>query len=217
MVDIYVYTYEDSNWELQSKSSNQPNSGHASVRMGRLEKRVQATCIHVTVGQVNDASLEDDRELVESLHSITLPFPSRVGIWSGLLFSVHNDRTANDKRAEEIRRGLFSRQCSQWCNRKKEKIPNDVIKSLPPCPPTLDRAQLPNSGLEEENFESSLYTTSYHNQWMSTFHPEASVCYVQATVRRLAFVTNSTVSQSKANTHYLCVYIQWQSWTAVLL
>ena len=47
-------------------------------------------------------------------------------------------------------------------NRNKENIPEELIESLPPCSPSLDRAQLPNSGLEEERFESSLYTTSYN-------------------------------------------------------
>ena len=186
---IYMYNYEKNTWETNTKRINRQNSGHAMLRMGALEKVVKATCIHVTVGRVNDTSVDDDGKLIESLHSTkSIPFPSRVGIWSGLFFSVFNSRTATDKRAKTIRRDLFNRRCSGWRSRMKETIPDDVIKSLPPCPPTLDRAQLPNSGLEEESFESSLYSTSYHSQWMSTFHPGASICYEQATVTRLALL-----------------------------
>ena len=189
MVDVYVHTYDykQRKWELNSRSLDQPNNGHAVLRMGPLRKVVLATCIHVAVGKVNKNSVDTNGavKLLESLHSTkSILFPSRVGIWSGLLFSVHNERTATKKRANRIRRDLFNRLCSGWRNRNLETIPDDIIQSLPPCPPSLDRAQLPNSGLEEERFESSLYTTSYHTQWMSTFHPRASICYVQATVTR---------------------------------
>ena len=188
MVDIYIYTYnyETSKWKLNSRKLNQTNNGHADLIMGPLIKVVVATYIHVTVGQLDDSSFDDDRNLIESLHSTkSIPFPSRVGIWSGLFFSVHNQKGARKTKANKIRKELFNKKCSEWCNRNKETIPDDVIKSLPPCPPSLDRAQLPNSALQEESFESSLYSTSYHSQWMSTFHPGASVCYVQATVTRL--------------------------------
>ena len=202
MVDIYIYTYnyETSIWKRNSKKLNQSNNGHAELRMGPLIKEVLATCIHVTVGQVEDSSSDNDRKLIESLHSTkSIPFPSRVGLWSGLFFSVFNSRTATvtDKEAKTIRRNIFNKKCSGWRERNKETIPEDVIKSLPPCPPSLDRAQLPNSGLEEESFESSLYSTSYHSQWMSTFHPGASVCYVQATVTRLVQQTLYTRAQER--------------------
>ena len=189
MVDVYVHTYDykQRKWELNSKNIDHPNNGYAVLRLGPLKKVVLATCVHVTVGKVNSTStnISGVVKLIESLHSTaSLPFPSRVGVWSGLLFSVHNERKATDKRARKIRRELFNRLCSGWRNRNKENIPDDVIESLPPCPPSLDRALLPNSGLEEERFESSLYTTSYHSQWMSTFHPGASECFVQAIVTR---------------------------------
>ena len=79
--------------------------------------------------------------------------------------------------------------CSQFTmTGNNENIPNDVIESLPPCPPSLDRAQLPHSGLEEERFESSLYITSYHSQWMNIFRPGPFVCYVQAIVQRVSTI-----------------------------
>ena len=188
MVDIYIYTYDYdiSKWKVNSGKLNQSNNGHAELSMVRLNKVVVATCIHVTVGQIENSSFGDDRKLIESLHSTKpIPFPSRVGIWSGLFFSLFNSKTGTNTQAKNIRKNIFNTGCSEWYNRNIETIPDDVIKSLPPCPPSLDRAQLPNSGLEEESFESSLYSTSYHSQWMSTFHPGASACYDQATVTRL--------------------------------
>ena len=187
MVDVYIYTYDYSRsyWTLNSKIINQPNNGRALLRMGLLLKRVLPTLIHVTLGQVNESSCDKVIRLIESIHAtISLPFPSRVGVWSGLFFSVFNSRTVSNESAEQIRRDIFNRRCSGWHNRISETIPDYVIESLPPCPPSLDRAQLPNSGLEEERFESSLYTTNYHSQWMSTFHPGVSVCFVQSIVTR---------------------------------
>ena len=55
MVDVFVYTYDygTREWEENSKSIGLPNNVYAVVQMGRLQKIVLATCIHVTVGQVN--------------------------------------------------------------------------------------------------------------------------------------------------------------------
>ena len=117
MVDIYIYTYnyKTSKWKLNSRKLNQTNNGHAELRMGPLNKVVVATCIHVTVGQIenSNSSFDNVRKLIESLHSTkSIPFPSRVGLWSGLFFSVFNSRTATvtDKSAKTIRRNIFNKK-----------------------------------------------------------------------------------------------------------
>ena len=72
--------------------------------------------------------------------------------------------------------------CDAWHEQSKESKP--PVDTLPPCPPTQDRAELPNSGLEVVNYRSAFYTTNYHMQWMETFHPDASTCFAQASVER---------------------------------
>ena len=42
-----------------------------------------------------------------------------------------------------LQKTVFNRLCSVWATKKMETIPDDVIESLLPCPPSLHRAQLP--------------------------------------------------------------------------
>ena len=119
-----------------------------------------------------------------------MPFPNRVGIWSGLLFASYNQRGVPKGMAAMIRNNILDRECRQWRDDETERLPDIMLQLLPSCPPTLDRALLPNSGLEEQRFESSLYTTNYQSQWMDLFHPGVSKCFVQAIVTRFMNITH---------------------------
>ena len=106
-----------------------------------------------------------------------IPFPFRVGIWSGpLLVTDGNERQRDEK-------SKFEQQCLEWRQNCNKQL--NLREFLPPCPPTLDRAQLPNSGLEEMRFDSLLFTSTYHSQLMDLFHPGVFKCFVQAIVSRL--------------------------------
>ena len=178
---VYAYVYPDMEWELQFTERNFENNGHAILKPTPFrENKVRATCIHVAVGEYtrNDC-------LRDLLDSTDIPFPSRAGIWSGLLFSIDTEIEEKEEKAREIRNKVFDEACSTWIDQMSEMIQDDELNSLPACPPTQDRARLPNSGLEEVIYESVLSNTNYHNQWMKVFHPEASRCFAQAIVTRL--------------------------------
>ena len=189
MVDVYVYTYEKKTqeWIENVKHMGFPNTGQAQINLGLIsdKKSVLATCIHVTVGKTTGSSLPNTQEFLEKFHMATVPFPNRAGLWSGLVFSTHNTAGLLPELARESLRNKFLPKCSAWRMQKAEKISKDVIKSLPPCPPTLDRAQLPNSGLEEQRLDSVSYTTMYHDMWMSYFHNNTAKCFTQVIVTRL--------------------------------
>ena len=194
-VDVYVYTYnyKDAVWELNIMYRGPPNSaGEMTLQMGtKLPKEVRMTCIHVTVGRETNNSPENTRQLLKAIQSANnIPFPNRVGIWSGLLFASHNQRGVPKGMAAMIRNNIFDRECRQWRDDETERLPDIILQLLPSCPPTLDRALLPNSGLEEQRFESSLYTTNYQSQWMDLFHPGVSKCFVQAIVTRFMNITH---------------------------
>ena len=187
-VDVLVYTYEydERNWNKISSNSNLPNNGHARLQQINFSEKVKVVCIQVAAGETVGNSNDPATVTINSLNALNnKPFPAQAGIWSGLLFSITTSRSAEEKKAKETRNKALDNECSKWNDNQERMLrSNNVFASLPACPPTQDRAELPNSGLEEARFDSVLYTTDYHNQWMDTFHRGASVCFTQATVAR---------------------------------
>lgn len=188
-VDVYVYAYDfnKGKWIRIHKQTNLPNSGQASFTLfylpSDLRNILSAAIIHVTVGKVNSTSMNKD--LIERIQMATIPFPHRIGIWSGLLFV-----TDANNRGQRLGNLKFELQCLKWrlnCRKRQDNI--NLGEVLPPCPPTLDRALLPNSGLEEMRFNSLLFSSNYHSQLMKLFHPGVSKCFVQAIVSRFVVIS----------------------------
>ena len=157
-VTVYSYDYDGKEWVIRSRRKNLPNNGSTEFGMSQFSDRVQATCIHITVGQFIQPSMDNSvQQVIKALSSLKKkPFPSRVGIWSSLLFSVVIDRDLNESEAIGQQNMQFRRKCSEWCDMVGPMPLKNVVDKLPPCPPTQDRAQLPNSELEEVNYESKL-------------------------------------------------------------
>ena len=175
---MYTYEYEKSIWTQKLVISNLPNNGRAVLRKIKFSALVEVVAIHVTPGEVVSTS-DNLAQVIASfnLMSGSSPFPSRAGIWSGLLFST-------DEEAATSRNENLGKLCSTWGDHESRMTQPEVFASLPACPPTQDRAELPNSGLEEVKLDSVLYNTKYHTQWIETFNPGASKCFTQATVMR---------------------------------
>ena len=188
MVEVYFYVNVINNkkriWLPIHKQPDIPNSGQASFTLfylpNDLRNNLSSAIIHVTVGKVNDTSI--NKELIKKIQmQRRIPFPFRVGIWSGLLLVTD----ASDGRRQRDEKSKFETQCLNWrqnCRKQQDDV--NLREFLLPCPPTLDRARLPNSGLEELRFDSFLFTTTYHSQLMDIFHPGVSKCFVQAIVSR---------------------------------
>ena len=189
-VDVIVYVYEYKErirgWKRKSVNSNLPNNGHAHLQQINFSKKVKVVCIQVAAGETVGKSNDPATVIINSLNALNnKPFPSQAGIWSGLLFSIKTSRSAPEKDEIKRRNEKLDKECSRWNDNQERMLrSNNVFASLPACPPTQDRAELPNSGLEEARFDSVLYTTDYHNQWMDTFHRQAAICFTQATVAR---------------------------------
>ena len=185
-ITVYSYDYNSKRWDLQSRKTDIPNNGHTLFGVARFNKEIRASCIHIAVREFIQPSIDNSvQQVIKALSSMSgLPFPSQVGIWSGLLFTIRNERSLKEKEAEMYRNMKYRQTCSVWRTLEGPMPLDDVVDSLPACPPTQERARLPNSGLEEVNYESKLYSTHYHNQWMKLFNPDASKCFVQAIVTR---------------------------------
>ena len=205
-VIVYVYDFKKNTWEENSKHRDLPNDGRATIRLIALPQDlrdvISPAIIHVTVGDVNGGST--NAEIIQSIHNANISFPRRVGIWSGVLFATQTKETQEDINLES---------CTKWQMRQVEINLQNTI----PCPPTIDRAQLPNSGLEELRYESLIFTTTYHSQIMDLFHPGVSKCFVQAIVSRYinkkprtkvvhSRISNSTNKSWKQSLHFLSIF-----------
>ena len=193
-VNVIVYQYHvtgqdgDGTWMQHTRLDDLPNNGQASVALTsfqKFSKRIAfPTCIKVAVGKPNASIPANGDPVLEKVEEA----PTQPGIWSGLLFSTHAARHPSKQRNQRALRNKFSQQCTLWHDEEEQILSQEDIDPLPPCPPTLSQAQLPNSGLEEERKTSVLHSTDYHNQWMRYFHPTATKCYVQSGVRRYTTV-----------------------------
>ena len=175
-VDVFVYTFKNKLWDKNSVYRDLPNNGQATIKLLPLAQHlrdvISPAVIHVSLGDVKGGSM--NVELIRSISNANIPiFPQRVGIWSGVLFATQKNTRRGDMNSES---------CTKWEKRQVEINLQNTI----PCPPTIDRARLPNSGLEELQYESLFFTSNstYHSQLMDLFHSNVSKCFVQAIVSR---------------------------------
>lgn len=96
--------------------------------------------------------------------SASLP---RVAMWSEL-FLVLINASLN-----------FRDQCLSWYTQEMEDTGERLLREVLPCPPTEERARLPNSGFQAQDLVSQIRSTAYHEQSRKFFHPGAARCYVQ--------------------------------------
>ena len=189
-VNVIVYQYHftgedgDGSWVEHTRRNNRPNNGQASVTLvsfNNLHKEIAyPTCIEVALGNPVASTQGNERALLENVSKSS----NQPGIWSGLLFSTLAIKRSNRDKNQEFLMTKFSRRCTLWHKDPQQLISQDIVNTLPPCPPTLGQSQLPNSGLEEERMTSIHYSTTYHDQWMRYFHGNATKCYIQSGVRR---------------------------------
>ena len=181
-VYVYMYTFKDREWTQRSVTHNLTNNGHTVLpQINGLSKFVRILCIQVTVEEISDRDSTTDA--VKSIRGMSnKPFPFHAGIWSGLVFSIENARAGSNDSAIASRNEKLRRHCSRW--EVQQSGMSLTFLGLPACPPTQDRAELPNSGLDEARFDSVLYNTDYQTQWIEYFNKGASKCFTQATVTR---------------------------------
>lgn len=68
--------------------------------------------------------------------------------------------------------------CNQWSMDQEDERIGDIVRNrLPPCPPRIDQARAPNSGLSED----SGYWIQKSNRF---FHPTAATCFRQSSFDR---------------------------------
>ena len=155
-VDIILYevnTATASLRVLKTLYSNVPNSGAQTVTIP--ERKVQTQR-----GRITDApAIAVVLNVAANIPTIPL---QQAGVWTGIIFLAG--------RLDALRR-----ECTAWISEDEGVVDTGVL----PCPPMVNQARLPNSGLIEESYESIYGSTTYHWQFISTFHPGAESCFRQ--------------------------------------
>lgn len=152
-VDIILYevnTATNSLNVLGTLYSNVANSGAWNVT-------IPVRTVQSQTGQIRDAPA------IAVVLKVAANKPlQQAGVWTGVMFL--GGRSA-----------ALRHECRLWDTKDDDVIDIGVL----PCPPMVNQARLPNSGLVEESYESIYGSTTYHQQFISTFHPGAESCFRQ--------------------------------------
>lgn len=152
-VDIILYevnTATNSLNVLRTLYSNVANSGAWNVT-------IPVRTVQSQTGRIRDAPA------IAVVLKVAANKPlQQAGVWTGIMFLAG-------------RSAALRHECRLW------DIEDDGMNDIRvlPCPPMVNQARLPNSGLVEESYESIYGSTTYHQQFISTFHPGAQSCFRQ--------------------------------------
>ena len=102
--------------------------------------------------------------------SETNSLPASIGIWTGIAFFIPSLETS-DK--------ILGRQCEDWATGGNNQANLPLLKTLPPCPPTLLLANLDINFQRESMVSDITRDATYHNVFTSFFH-KGHVCYRQS-------------------------------------
>ena len=155
-VDIILYevnTATASLHVLETLYSNVANSGAQTVTIPARKEQIRT-------GLLRDAP---PIAVVLNVAAKTPTIPlQQAGVWTGIIFLAGGPQ-------------WLRHECRVWDSKDEDVVDIGVL----PCPPMANQARLPNSGLIEESYESIYGSTTYHQQFTSTFHPGAESCFLQ--------------------------------------
>ena len=164
-VDILLYEIDEMSGSLSSphvlkKAIN--NTGSNEVEIPILRKtEIPAAPVAIKVGEAMDPSSRRKRRAVDD--------SQLGGVWSGIFFSTAAPNNFFFPR----------RSCDSWSLEEGDDIGPALLANVLPCPPRLEQARLPNSGLVEVNFDSVFRSSNYNKQYQLYLHGNTSICFQQ--------------------------------------
>ena len=95
----------------------------------------------------------------------------RVGLWTGVAYVAGS--------------AVLRYKCNEWLDTQRPGIGEEILARLPFCPRTMDEANQPNSGFEEEKLSSYIGFSAFDNIFREFFHPDTKSCFRQKVYERL--------------------------------
>ena len=174
-VDITLYRFviqPDDGVQLQSfvhVMRNQENNGivmfsvpDSNSQNPLISERIHPVAIRVSIGRPAQPNSETTSLINFLGRSGERNSQGLVGQWTSTLYYSDAAR--------------FNRLCIAW-SETQEMTGEQIRDRLPPCPPRVDQAQTPNSGMTED----SGYWIEKTNRFL---HPGAATCFRQSTFTR---------------------------------
>ena len=174
LVDIALYRFNRQSLQLQyflHVMRNHNNNGTATFSVPESNEiisfDVYPVALRISIGRPTSET--------SSLINRLVGGPELVAQWTSTLYYVYSPQ--------------FMGLCDQWYNRQDVNIGEQIRDRLPPCPPRVDQARTPNSGMTED----SGYWIEKTNRFL---HPGAATCFRQSTFTRFTITKSCTHSSN---------------------
>lgn len=168
-VDLILtrYNLESREWEdLYTLETDITNDGSHQTTIPSIfvdnspNEDVYPVAIQVTVSRQenmfesrrkrqSDGDGDGESSLVESLRGLAKQ-------WTSVLYYSISD--------------FLRGRCTAWCDSQPDNIGEEILNSLPPCPPRVRQARSPNSGLVEDTGLSRILSNGF-------FHSGTNTCF----------------------------------------
>ena len=181
-MDPFLYTVDITLYRFQLDSENQvrfsyflhvlrdhANNGTALFTAPESNEPgvIYPVAIRISVGRANSSS-PDVSSVIGRLGRSTQRPRGVVAQWTSTLFYLDSPQ--------------FSRLIRAWSTSQQGTGIGEAVRNrLPPCPPRMDQARAPNSGMSED----SGYWIQKSNRF---FHPVAATCFRQSTFERFVCI-----------------------------
>lgn len=164
-VDILMYEIDEMSGSLSSPYELKQaagNTGSDEVEVPTLRTKKVAVPVAIKVVESRTSSTRKKRNSAGD--------SQLAGVWSGIFVGSATTSTK-----------VFALRsaCDSWLAKEKEQIGPALLKNVIPCPPRLEQARLPNSGLTEVNLTSVFGSSKYNRQYQLYLHYNTKICFQQ--------------------------------------
>ena len=103
----------------------------------------------------------------------------RIGEWIGEVYLMVEKSVVDE--IVSLKNNYFHDKCQDWVKTQPSGIGDEILDLVSmhyPCPPTLNRAQAPNSGFDTDLKDSQIWPLNSFNDWQKIFfHPNTFKCF----------------------------------------
>ena len=168
--------------ELATLASNIPNTGQADVVIPDFSNMIREGICQVSIKVEIKTGLPSGNDVqARSLSQVIDPL-IRIGEWIGELYLMVKKSVVDQVVLRK--NDYLHEKCQNWVNSQRPGIGEevlDLVSRFYPCPPTLNRAQAPNSGFETDLKDSQIWPLNDFNDWQRNFfHPNTFMCFRQS-------------------------------------
>ena len=174
-VDILMYEIDEMSGSLSSPyglKQDAGNTGSHEVEIPTLRTGKVAVPVAIKVVESRTSSTRKKRNSAGD--------SQLAGVWSGVFVG---------SAAINTKEFALRFACNSWLKKEEEQIGPALLKTVIPCPPRLEQARLPNSGLTEVNLTSVFGSSKYNRQYQLYLHSNTKICFQQ----RARSVTHSVM------------------------